>query len=209
MQENEPYKIFPGEIAWLRRLNADNPNDIKIYKLIEAQSEVARWMENEDMTIEEVKELLSDEDQAFYGICSNKNQDEADGWVSLYEPETELIDRLIEQKLIDSKDAKILEISFARYINPNVSSESRKRGLISSATRQICFSLIEKQENNVIIVGFTNPQNIPSENTLKSAGFIIKGKILYDEESKEEDNFWVLDKKELEKILEKKKAKQV
>lgn len=201
MKENEPYKVFPEEIAWLRKLNT---NDVERYKLIDAQPEVSKWMKVETTTTEKILELFSGKEQLIYGICGDKNQKEIDGWVSLYEPETELVDRLIEQKLIDSKNAKILEISFARYVNPNLPAEKQKKGIISSAARQICFPLLEK-EKNVIITGFTNPQNLPSERALKSSGFVIKGKVFYDKESKEEDNFWVLDKEELEKVLRKEK----
>src|SRR4030043_17564 len=89
-------------------------------------------------------------------------------------------------------------------IKENVPVENRERGLIPSAIRQICFSLIKKQEK-ITIIAFTNHENLLSERVLEKAGFIIKGKTFYDEKSKEEDNFWVLDENELKKALEKKK----
>lgn len=194
MKEKEP--------VWFRKLDANNPDDIKIYKTIEQQPGVSEWMGKDDMQEEEIKELLSDEEQIFYGVCAEKGAN-PEAWISLYEPEQELIERLIEQKLIDaSKNKKILEISFARYINPELSTS--KKGLISSAVRQICSSLMEKQEKPLIIA-FTDPENLRPEGVLNLSGFVVKGKIKYEKDSLKEDKFWVLDKSELEKILENKK----
>lgn len=202
--EIESWKVFPRETAWLRKLNPNNPNDIEMYELIEAQPETSKWMEGETITREEIKALLLDEEQAFYGVCEEKGDEKAEGWVSLYEPETELVERLIERGLI-ARDKQILEISFARYVDLKAAG-GKKTFLIPSAIRQICFSLIEKQKK-LTIIGFTSSKNLFSEGVLKNSGFVIKGKIPYNPEAPEEDNFWVLDKNELEKILARKKSK--
>lgn len=203
----EPWKVFSWETAWLRKLDANNPNDIETYKVIDTQPEVQKQMIGEPMTDEELKKLFSDEEQVFYGVYGDKNEDKIEGWVSLYEPETELIERLIEKRLI-TKGAQVLEISFARLVDKNLPAEKQKIRLAPSAIRQVCFQALGNQKN-VIITAFTSPKNLLSQGTLINSGFVIKGRILYDNESTEEDNFWVLDKSELEKILEKKKAKQV
>ena len=203
--ETEPWKVFPWEVAWLRKLDANNPNDIEMYELIDAQPEVGKWTVGETKTKEELKELFSDKDQIFYGVHGDKNEDKIEGWVSLYEPETELSERLIKKGLIKvSKGTQVLEVSFARLVDENLPMDKQKSWLIPSAIRQACFSLIEKQKN-AIITAFTNPKNLLSEGALVNSGFVIKGKILYDEDSSEEDNFWVLDKNKLEKILALKK----
>jgi RimJ/RimL family protein N-acetyltransferase len=198
MREKESKKIFSEEVAWIKKPDPNNVDDIEAIERIDTQSEVAKWMVGPALTREDFLE------ENFYGICGEKDEKGMEGFVYLYDIDGELVDRLIEQKLIDSKDAKILEIRFARCIDSNASPENRKKGLVSSAVRQVCFSLLEK-EKNVVIVAFTNPQNLPSEGVLKNAGFIKKGKILYDKESKVEDNFWILDKRELEKVLRKEK----
>ncbi|OGZ34591.1 MAG: hypothetical protein A2V60_02320 [Candidatus Portnoybacteria bacterium RIFCSPHIGHO2_01_FULL_39_19] len=203
--EIEPQKVFPWEAAWVKKLDASNSDDIEAYKNINARSEVSKWMVGDTMNTEEIKELFLDREQLMYGVSGEKRRDRTEGWVSLYEPDTEIVDKLIKRELVDnSKDARVLEISFARLIEENVPVENRERGLIPSAIRQICFSLIKKQEK-ITIIAFTNHENLLSERVLEKAGFIIKGKTFYDEKSKEEDNFWVLDENELKKALEKKK----
>lgn len=208
IDETEPWKVFPWEVAWLKRMDKNNPDDVERYKRIDAQPDVGKWMEGEIKDAEEILELFSSE-KFLYGVCGEKSKNKIEGWVWLYDPDKELIDRLIKQKLIDfSKDTQVLEISFARYNDPNMPAEDRERGLIPSAIRQICFSLIEKQEN-IVIMAFTNPKNLLSEGVLVNSGFIIKGKIPYNEESLEQDNFWILDKGKLEIVLEKQKSKHV
>jgi hypothetical protein len=203
--ETELRKVFPWETAWVKKLDASNPDDVEAYKNIDAQPEVSKWMVGDIMNTKEIKELFSDKEQLMYGVSGEKNKDRIEGWVSLYEPEAETIDNLIERKLIDSpKDAQFLEVSFARLVDENVPTEKKVRGLIPSAIRQICFSLLQKQEK-ILIMAFTDPKNLPSDGVLKNAGFVVRGKVFYDEKSKDEDNFWVLDENELKKILKKKK----
>jgi RimJ/RimL family protein N-acetyltransferase len=198
MKEIEPYKVFPEEIAWIKKPDPNNPDDVEAIKRIDAQPSVQKWMTGPDLTEEDF------EDENFYGICEEKDKKGMDGFVSLYESEDETINNLKKKKLIDFlQDTIIMEISFARYIDPNVLPENQKKGLVSSAVRQVCFAFLEK-EKNVVIVAFTSPQNLPSEGVLKNAGFVIKGKVFYDDDSKEEDNFWILDKDELNKVLRKK-----
>jgi len=203
--EIEPQKVFPWEAAWVKKLDASNSDDIEAYKNINARSEVSKWMVGDTMNTEEIKELFSDKEQLMYGVSGEKSKDRTEGWVSLYEPEAETVDNLIERKLVDfPKGTQFLEISFARLIEENAPTENRIKGLIPSAIRQICFSLLKKREK-IAIIAFTNHENLLSERVLEKTGFIIKGKTFYDEKSKEEDNFWVLDENELKKILEKKK----
>jgi len=202
--ETEPRKVFPWETAWIKKPDANNPDDIDAYKRIEAQPTVQEWMDDAEelSTTEEVRELFTE--KFFYGVCGEKSKGRMEGFVWLYKPEENTTTNINKSGLVDPKDAAILEISFARYVDPDLPAESRERGLIPSAIRQICFPFVEKQEKTSIIA-FTNPKNLLSEGVLKNAGFIIKGKIYYNEESSEEDNFWVLDKNKLGTILEKKK----
>lgn len=207
--ETEPRKVFPWEVALLKRMDVNNPDDIERYKRIDAQVEVEKWMEGDKMTTENTLELFSDKDQLLYGVCGEKSKGKIEGWVWLYDPDTEMVDKLIKRELIDSsKDTRVLEVSFARYVDPDLPKENREKGLIPSALRQICFSHIKKQKK-IAIIAFTNPKNLPSEGVLVNAGFIIKGKISYNEESPEEDNFWILDENKLKEILEEKKSKHV
>jgi RimJ/RimL family protein N-acetyltransferase len=200
MKENEPYKIFSWEKAWIKKPDANNPDDVEAIKRIDAQPGVQKWMVGPPLTAEDFSE------ENFYGFCEEENTKGISGFVYLYDADEELIDRLIGKKLIESsKTAKILEMSFARYTDPNIPREKQKRGITSSAARQIAFVILEK-EKNILITGFTNPENLLSENAIKSVGFVLKGKILYDKDSREEDNFWILDKEGLEKILEMKKT---
>lgn len=204
--KTEPLKVFPWEAAWLKKPDPDNPDDIEVFKRIDAQPAVQKWMVGETMNTEEIKEAFLEKN--FYGVCGEKSKGRMEGFVWLYEPEAETAANLSESGLVDSKDTQVLEISFARLVDQNLPVENREKGLITSAIRQICFSLIKKQEKTAIIA-FTNPQNLPSEGVLVNAGFIIKGKTFYNKESPEEDNFWILDKNKLETILEKKKSKHV
>jgi len=193
-------KVFPWETAWIKKPDPNNSDDVEAIKRIDKQPAVAEWMTGSALTEEDFSE------ENFYGVCEEKNEKGISGFVWLYEPDEETIVNLEKNKLVDfSKGMKVLEISFARYIDPDLPAENQKRGITSSAVRQICFSSIKNQKN-IAITAFTNPKNLPSESVLRSAGFIIKGKVFYDKKSKEEDNFWILDKKELEKILKKKKA---
>jgi len=205
--ETRPMKIFPWEPALVRRPDPNNADDIEEYKRIEAQPTVKEWMSFADAlsTTEEVQEMFQ---ETFYGIYKEeKEKSTMEGFIWLYKPEKNPRKNLKKSKLIDPSDIKhVLEISFARFIDNSPSAENRERGLISSAVRQICFSILEKQSDK-IIAAWTSPKNVLSEGVLKNAGFVTKGEVVYDEEeTKEKDHFWVLDKNELEKILEKKRA---
>jgi hypothetical protein len=207
--KTEPWKVLPWEAALLKKLDANNPDDIERYRHIDVDPEALKWMEGDIMTKEEILENFSDEDQLLCGVCGEKSKGKIEGWVQLYDTETERINRLVDGGLADfSKDTQVLEISYARYVDPHLPKENQERGLIPSAVRQICFSVI-KDRKNIVITAYTNPKNLLSESVLKNAGFIIRGKIFYDENSPEEDNFWTLDENKLKKILEKKKSKHV
>ncbi|MFH1129420.1 MAG: hypothetical protein V1686_01655 [Patescibacteria group bacterium] len=199
-----PVKIFEQESAWIKKPDSNNPNDIDAYKRIEDQPIIKKWMDDAEelSTTEEIKKMFK---KQFYGVCGEKEKGLMEGFVWLYELEEDTITNLKESRLIDlSGNSKILEISFARLLDENLPEENKGRGHIPSAIRQIGFSLLEKSEETTI-VAFTNPKNLLSEGVLKNSGFKIRGKVFYDINSKEQDNFWVLDKQELEKILKKKK----
>jgi len=206
--EVEPVKIFPWEVAWIKKPNPDNPEDINAYKKIEAQPAIKEWMDNADelSTTEEVQDMFA---EIFYGVCGEKDKGGMEGFVWLYKPEKETLNNLKKRNSVDPSEFKdVLETSFARLVDENIPKENQIRGLIPSAIRQICFSLLEKNKK-MLITAFTDPKNLLSEGVLKNAGFVIKGKTFYDKEAEEaskEDNFWVLDKNELERILKKKKA---
>jgi RimJ/RimL family protein N-acetyltransferase len=59
----------------------------------------------------------------------------------------------------------------------------------------------------VVLFGFTDQANIPSQRTLEAAGFVRKGLMRYDSDSEEETllyilNWRLLQKKVREKLLE-------
>ena len=196
-----PVKIFTWESAWIKKIDPENSDDIERIKRIDNQPEVEEYMAGPDITREDLAE------ENFYGICLEKSSERTEGFVWLYESEKDRLDNLKEHNLIDfSEDKEFLEISFARLIDPNLPLEEQVRGLVPSAVRQICFSILRKQTKTTIIA-FENPQNLLSEGILRNAGFVLRGKAPYHREAEEEDNFWILDKDELEKILKKKRAK--
>ena len=192
-----PVKVFPWEKAWIKRADPENPDDVKMLKLIDDQPEVAKYMVGPDLTPKDFTENF------FYGVCAEKSRDKILGFVWLYEPEEYKLRDLRKRGSIDSSaDKEFLEISFARLVDINLPTEEQVTGLMPSAIRQICFSLLKKQKKTTIIA-FVSPENLLSEGVLKNVGF-TKGEIYYDKKFKEEDNLWILDKNELEKILKKK-----
>jgi hypothetical protein len=58
--ETELRKVFPWETAWVKKLDASNPDDVEAYKNIDAQPEVSKWMVGDIMNTKEIKELFSD-----------------------------------------------------------------------------------------------------------------------------------------------------
>ena len=192
-----PVKVFPWERAWIKRADPENPDDVKMLKLIDDQPEVAKYMVGPDLTPKDFTE------KNFYGVCAEKPRGKILGFVWLYEPEKDKLRDLKKRNLIDpSTNKEFLEISFARLVDENLPIEEQVWGLMPSAIRQICFSLLKKQEK-ITIMAFVSPKNLLSEGVLKNIGF-VKGKVYYDKKFKEEDNLWILDKNELEKILKKK-----
>ncbi len=198
-----PVKVFEQESAWIKRADPNNPKDIEAFQDIDTQPEVGRWMTGDTYTTEEIKKHFSEE--YFYGICGEKAIGRMEGFVWFYSPEEDTIINLKKSGLIDlSKDSEILEMSFARLVDEGLPQKNKERGHVPSAIRQIGFALLNKSKKTTI-VAFTNPRNLLSEGVLKNSGFKIKGEMFYDENAKEKDNFWVLDRDELEKILKKKK----
>lgn len=211
------WKAKEKERAIIRPIRARRLRDYIRYQEIDAHPEAEEWMVGKPMTHKEIKDFIgsNSRDGLIYGITGEKLKGELAGWVQLVQVDDEMLERIRNAGLIEiPQDSLALEISYANPKDRNLSEEKRERGLISSGVRQICYSLNQKlregereseksgkkiKNPNLVIIAYTNPNNIPSEMVLKSSCFKNKGKMIYDpEENLEYDNFWVLDWEELE-----------
>lgn len=215
------WKLISEEPAWLRLLNAEDVEDLERYKQID-RGESQQWMIGEEMTEEKIKDVINlhSKDRLLYAISGEKSEGELEGWVQLLPEEGERIERIRKEALADLPQANIiLELSYARYKNQNLTKERQEKGLISSGVRQICYSLgLELNEEDeetkkskkpllkpkLSIVGYTDPTNVASERVLESASFKKSGEIQYEADSEKNDNFWMLDWDKLSAIYAKK-----
>ena len=211
--ERKFWKLISEEPALISILNPKNFSDIDWYEKLDKSPEVQEWMEEdgEAMTREDIQRIIAShpEKWLFYGISGEKGESELEGWIQMWPEEEEIADRVREKFSADlPKDNLILELSYARYKDPNMPEEKREKGLLSSGLRQVCYSLglamTEKDKETkeskkpllkpkLNIVGYTDPDNKPSEKVLEKSGFKIVGKIKYEPDSEKEDNFWMLD----------------
>lgn len=215
MLERKFWKLISEEPAFVRVLSEKDQADIEWYKKLDESAEVQKWMIGENMTEEMIKELIatSPRESLLYAVSGEKGGDEIEGWIQMWPEEKEKAERIREKFSADlPKDNLVLELSYARHQEPGMPEEKREKGLISSGLRQICYSLglalteedIETKKSKrpllkpkLSIVGFTDPENKPSEKVLEKSGFKIVGKIKYEPDNEKEDNFWVLDWKKL------------
>ncbi len=211
--EKKFWKLISEEPAFVSILSEKDPSDIEWYKKLDKSPEVQKWMieDGEEMTEEDIKHIIAHHPQKwlFYAVSGEKSGSEVEGWIQMWPEEEEIADRIRKKFSADlPKDNLILELSYARYKDPNIPKEKREKGIISSGLRQVCYLLglhltgedaetkaakkpLLKPKLN--IVAYTDPENEPSEKVLEKSGFKIVGKIKYEPGSGKEDNFWVLD----------------
>lgn len=219
MTVEESASIFP--------LNPENLADFQRYKKLDRSPEVQKWMIGEETTDEELKKYLAShpEEVLIYAISGEKSGGKMEGWLQLVPEEEERIERIRKLNLANiPEDHAILELSYARYKDSKLSEEKREKGLISSGIRQIGYFLgvkltSEDEETSkspkpllkpkLTITAYTSPANYPSERVLEKSGFKKVGEIQYDEDSREPDNFWILDWDELARIFAEKDEKRV
>ncbi|MBI2632850.1 MAG: GNAT family N-acetyltransferase [Parcubacteria group bacterium] len=219
-KETRLWKLVPEEPARIRQLNPYNIEDFKRYKQMDRSAETQQWMIGEAMTDEEIKEAMSShsDDCFLYAVSGEKSKGELEGWIQLLPEEQERIERI--KKMVHMNPSHlVLELSYARYNNPDVAKEKREKGLISSGVRQIGYSLgwsLTEDDRKtgkdgkpslkpkLIITAYTDPDNQPSERVLTSACFKNVGKIKYELDSKKYDNLWILNWKKLADFYAKK-----
>lgn len=215
MPEKRLWKLIPEEPALISALSSENTVDFERYKQMDRSPETQTWMIGDEMTNEEIKEHLDSHSKEvlLYAISGEKGEGDLEGWVQFLPEEKERIDRIRKLALADLlEDDLILELSYAKYKDPDLPEERRERGLISSGVRQICYSLgleLTEQDAEVKeskrpllkpklkIVAYTNPVNKPSERVLEKSGFKKLGAIKYEPDDEKYDNFWMLDWDEL------------
>lgn len=211
--ERKYWRLIYEEPAFISILSAENPSDIDWYEKVDKSPEVQKWMieDGEAMTKEDIKHIIASHPKKWllYAVSGEKSGGELEGWIQMWSEEEEK-DKIIKNQFPAdfSEDDLIIELSYARYKDPNLPEEKREKGLISSGIRQICYLLglqltkedAETKESKkpllkpkLSFVAYTNPLNKPSERVLEKSGFKNIGKIKYEPSSEKEDNFWVLD----------------
>jgi hypothetical protein len=202
--ETGSIKIFPWEPAWLKKGNPQSAKDVKTLKLTDRQPDVEKFMVGDPLKKSDFK------DEGFYAVCGEK--DVMEGFVWIYELADEVRINLGKSKLVGPNQLEnVWEVSFARLIDKNISNEELKKKinhLMPSAVRQICSLFKESKE--ITIVAYSDPENLNSSGVLTNACFEKKGEVFYDKKSKKrgkKDNFWVLSKDKLNKLLLKEQEK--
>jgi len=128
------------------------------------------------------------------------------GFVNIYSERGEKyrVKRMVKEGIIkESGNKHFLEISMA--IRPFEDGSISGSGLMSSALRQSCLQvrswLNYPKESELVIYGFIDPKNVASIRAIKAAGFIEKGKSLYDSTADDKSLVYILSWRKLKKIV--------
>ncbi len=108
------------------------------------------------------------------------------GWVSVYDDNHKRVKRLMASSLLPQAD-RYLEVGFARYTHA-------KSGQMAAALRQVVYGLVEEHKKcnqSLLIVGYAQEGNEPSERVLKASGFEKVGKAKYTLKAKILDTIFI------------------
>ena len=196
-----------GQASAIRPFDPDSKTSHTIIKRILSAKQVKKWMDDA---------RLSDAARA-----------KIRGFVFLYNERSEKfrLKRMQEARFVNLKESAIaLEASFA--LKP-IRGKQSGSGLMSSALRLTCervFQLATKEhffdetlekpafwskkrktslisQDDILIFGFIDPENISAHRTLYSAGFRKVGSMKYDATSPQESSLYILNWRALHKKL--------
>jgi hypothetical protein len=211
----------PGQAAAIRFFDPGSRTDLQAMREILSGRQVKKWMDDaHQISQSEYREWAGTMGNTsfLFAVLDSRAATPAEmeyvrGFVYLYSEREEKfrVRRMEKFGFIPPAQGPryALEVSFA--VRPLPNGMQSGSGLMSSALRQSCLQaqmLVNSPERpEVVLFGFTDQANIPSQRTLEAAGFVRKGLMRYDSDSEEETllyilNWRLLQKKVREKLLE-------
>jgi RimJ/RimL family protein N-acetyltransferase len=132
------------------------------------------------------------------------------GFVYLYRQHWTRQHRLIDENIAEPPPGNTLDLEISVGRNP----ANRQIGLISSGIRQACLKMREimfdqghtPQNPGLRITAYIEPDNSDSVRAFESAGFTLRGNMLYTKDSAAKDRVYILDWSKLDEQFHGKSA---
>ena len=198
-------KIHLGKISWdkylldsersgIRPILVSEPDEVKRLLAMEEDPEISRFIVGDKLNDEEdvIDFALATRTYVPLAVAGRAGHVEEyevnrlQGWVSIYDDNHKRVKRLMASGLLPQAD-RYLEVGFARYTQA-------KSGQMAAALRQVVFGLVEehkKSNQSLVIVGYAQEGNEPSERVLKASGFEQAGKAKYTLKAKILDTIFI------------------
>lgn len=219
-----PYRLpnisyLPGQASAIRFFDPRSKSDYLAMKEIIRGKQAKVWMDDPRLSLEDYRDWAGTHTNSSFLFAvhnarayKRRAAEEVCGFVYLYSEHSEKfrVKRLKKLGLFDPKqDPKdTLEVSFAvRPFKRGIQSGS---GLMSSSLRQSCLQvrrLMNRPTSKLVLLAFTDLENLAAQRTLESAGFRFQTRLKYDPDSENESalyrlNWHLLTKKVKGKLLE-------
>lgn len=188
---------LPGERARIRWIRHDDGEEMRRLVSIDLDENVRRYVLEVSGDEEELREFAVGTKKsvgiAIAGKRDHVGEEETDrlqGWIAVYPDHPGRLKRASEKGLLAYDREKVyLEIGFARY-------PLAKQGQMGSALRSVIHALrayFKKLGVDLVLTGYTHPNNESSKRVLAAAGFRHVGEMPYTTKDEHSDCLFLLE----------------
>lgn len=186
----------PGERARIRWIRHDDPEEMRRLVSIDMDENVRRYVLEVTGDEEDLREFAVGTKKSIGLAIAGKSEhvgeaesDRLQGWIAVYLDHPSRLKRAGEKGLLTYDREKVyLEIGFARY-------PLAKQGQMASALRSVVQALrvyFKKLGVDLVLTGYTHPNNEGSKRVLAAAGFRHVGEMPYTTKDKHSDCLFFL-----------------